>query len=203
MNNQVTLFDSNFETSMEASSAEVEQKKVRPSELEQAVYANIYTQILTVCNELNLSPEDFSLIAGTGYSSVKFASLLVMRLKFRGNNHYVSFPKAYAVGLSNNVNLSEVSTEPGYARIYTSADNISDIASEVRSVIRTAIQRIPKEYDCCSLYLECSNAKKCIKPDKRAALACGYKKILESGTIYYGKNRTIDRPNSLGHNPNE
>lgn len=69
--------------------------------------------------------------------------------------------------------------------------NITEYTFMLQAVLQGIIDRIPKEYDCCSRYMECSNAKACIHPDKKFALKCGYRKNLNSGKIFYGKNRSI------------
>lgn len=47
-------------------------------------------------------------------------------------------------------------------------------------------------YGCCHMYKECSDSKKCLKEDKMSAKVCQYRKNLEQGRIFYGKNRNID-----------
>lgn len=52
---------------------------------------------------------------------------------------------------------------------------------------------IPSErFGCCGKYEICSNEKKCVHHDKFYAKACMYKQNLESGRIFYGKNRNVD-----------
>lgn len=46
-------------------------------------------------------------------------------------------------------------------------------------------------FGCCGRYEACSDAKKCIHPDQLFAAACAYKKNLEQGRIFYGKNKNI------------
>lgn len=48
-----------------------------------------------------------------------------------------------------------------------------------------------KAIGCCSRYVECSDAMKCIQKDDSISSVCYYKKNLESGRIFYGKNKTI------------
>ena len=43
----------------------------------------------------------------------------------------------------------------------------------------------------CSRYEACSDAQKCIHPNPIFAAACTYKKNLEQGRIFYGKNKNI------------
>ena len=44
-------------------------------------------------------------------------------------------------------------------------------------------------FGCCHLYEECSNSRHCISKDKMYATACSYRRNLESGRIFYGKNK--------------
>lgn len=46
-------------------------------------------------------------------------------------------------------------------------------------------------YGCCHLYVECSNARKCLSKDKMYATACSYRKNIMAGRFFYGKNKNI------------
>lgn len=46
-------------------------------------------------------------------------------------------------------------------------------------------------FDCCSRYMECSNVRTCIHPDKQFAGGCSYRKKLRTGIIFFGQNRNI------------
>lgn len=47
-------------------------------------------------------------------------------------------------------------------------------------------------FGCCSRFIECSDAKECVHENKIYSMGCKYRKNLESGKIFYGKNRNID-----------
>lgn len=47
-------------------------------------------------------------------------------------------------------------------------------------------------FSCCSKFMQCSDAKKCVHENKLYSTACTYRQNLENGRIFYGKNRTID-----------
>lgn len=50
----------------------------------------------------------------------------------------------------------------------------------------------PKDqFGCCHQYVECSDAGKCLHPDQIYSLSCQYRKNLENGKIFYGKNRNV------------
>lgn len=46
-------------------------------------------------------------------------------------------------------------------------------------------------FGCCSHFIECSDEKKCVHPNKLYSKACWYRIKLEQGRILYGKNRNV------------
>ena len=63
----------------------------------------------------------------------------------------------------------------------------------ILNLIESAYIKSPKDFDCCSRYLECSDAMHCINPRLEYALGCGYRRIMYTGKIFYGENRNIDK----------
>lgn len=59
------------------------------------------------------------------------------------------------------------------------------ISAALRSYTPTSV------IGCCSRYNACSDAKKCIHPDLFYARICSYRKNLEAGRIFYGKNCNV------------
>lgn len=48
---------------------------------------------------------------------------------------------------------------------------------------------MPESFGCCSLYIECSDAKQCLRDVNNSEYTgCYYRKNLEAGRIFYGKN---------------
>lgn len=62
----------------------------------------------------------------------------------------------------------------------------------LQEVLRSIVERGSKEFDCCSRYVECSDARRCIHPDPAFGIKCGYRKNLREGRIFYGKNSTVN-----------
>lgn len=72
------------------------------------------------------------------------------------------------------------------------SDHLFDIPIDfIEKLTEEAYMRLPKLFDCCSRYMECSNSKQCTNPDMDHALGCGYRRIMRTGKIFYGKNRNI------------
>lgn len=47
-------------------------------------------------------------------------------------------------------------------------------------------------FGCCSHFIECSDAKECIHTNKLYSTSCIYRRHLEAGEIFYGKNANIE-----------
>ena len=46
-------------------------------------------------------------------------------------------------------------------------------------------------FGCCDHFIECSDAKKCVHENKLYSKACMYRRNLDEGHIFYGKNRNV------------
>lgn len=65
----------------------------------------------------------------------------------------------------------------------------------VETNTRYALARYTSKADrfgCCSRFIECSDAKRCLHENKLYSKACMYRSHLEAGHIFYGKNKNID-----------
>lgn len=53
----------------------------------------------------------------------------------------------------------------------------------------------PDSFGCCSRYRECSDSGQCLIVDREYSAYCSYRKQLEGGRVFYGKNATGFDPN--------
>ncbi len=44
-------------------------------------------------------------------------------------------------------------------------------------------------FGCCGMFKECSDARRCIHPNRLYATSCAYRHNLDAGRIFYGKNK--------------
>lgn len=58
-------------------------------------------------------------------------------------------------------------------------------AEYVAKLLDFAIDAIPKDFDCCGFYKQCSECGSCKLENRGMALKCGYRKILKSGRNIY------------------
>lgn len=129
----------------------------------------------------------------SGYTVVSYHGFTVFRLKLRGKKHYFSVQTLFSDLISKDYPTQRTKSEENYIRVLVDQDHpIESYIDLLLAITGASIDRLPKVWDCCSRYLECSDAKTCVHPDKVFALDCGYRKILNSGRIFFGKNRNID-----------
>ena len=131
--------------------------------------------------------------SASGYTAVFLSTFTAFRLHLRGKNNYISVPDILVDLIPAGIPTKKVTSEAKYTRVLI--DELHPVESYtdlLMTLVGKSVERFPKEWDCCHRYLECSNAKKCVNPDRLFALGCGYKKILHSGKVYYGENRNVD-----------
>lgn len=133
-----------------------------------------------------------SISTTTSYTAVMFGNLTAFRLRIRGKQHYISIPTIFSDLIPGNAPTKKPSKNEKYWRVLiTDGHPLGTYTDFLIGVVGETVNRYPKEWDCCSRYLECSDAKTCTHPNKAFALGCGYRKIMSSGRIFYGKNRNI------------
>lgn len=127
-----------------------------------------------------------------GYTVVKFNKLTAFRLRLRGKQHYISIPLTLLDLIPDDAPCKAPTKDEKYYKILITDDHpLHSYKDFLVKAVAETVNQYPKEWDCCSRYLACSDAKACVHPDKAFALSCGYRRILSSGRIFYGKNRNI------------
>ena len=126
----------------------------------------------------------------SGVVSIRAKNTVCARIKLTGNLHYMEV-KSENLPLFNNGQKEETNND--WARI--EIDTIDDALAMTKPLSAIFVLVLTKEgagFGCCSRYMQCSDEKKCLHPDFLTSLACAYKRNLEAGRIFYGKNRNID-----------
>jgi hypothetical protein len=106
-------------------------------------------------------------------------------------------------------NSSYIEIKPKYERDFSGFDimrpsnnwtrvrigGINDVLNSVKQLGIVFVEVLSElggeSFGCCHRFSECSDTLKCLHPDFLTSLACAYKKNLEAGRIFYGKNKNI------------
>lgn len=125
----------------------------------------------------------------SGYCSIIFFDSVVLQIGGKLKK-YISIPTSILRRLDNYRRFA--GSDP-YTKIFISDfSEAVNYAALAKCATQVVIDRLPVEFDCCSRYLQCSDAKSCTHPDKEFSLKCGYRKILKSGRIFYGESRNVN-----------
>lgn len=170
------------------------QQNAASARAEVALYNHEILPLLrSLQNERNISLDDLHFVECKGYCSLYFKTFLAFQIKIGKLKSYLAAPTSIVKELPADDTYYQIPSNPNFTRIPIH-DGLLTAAQRaaVYAITLSTIDRCQKDFDCCSRYMECSDAKMCIHPDKKLAIGCGYRKILESGTVFYGKNRNID-----------
>ena len=161
---------------------------------EYQAYQAILPYLLQTIEDNYAPPEALHYKENADNSSVWFHKTLLFRIQIRRKTSYISFSTKKPEQFSN-MDLYQTKTDKASNFYRCNIEKPGDIckyADSLSMMLEQAIYNQPKECDICDLYLECSNAKKCVHWKREFSLHCGYKRILKSGRIFYGVNRNVD-----------
>lgn len=145
--------------------------------------------------ENNLYNIVLSLSLNSYRNKLKVTEFLVMHIKSTKDLTTISFAAKFKPLLENFEipfrELTDNSLEILWYHFWDLLiDNTDHLGNFFNELLSGSTEYSP--FDCCSRYMECSNKKSCIHPDYLyASGACNYKKQLENGRIFYGKNRNV------------
>lgn len=130
----------------------------------------------------------------SNYGSVTLgrARSVIFRLKMQGAKTYFSVSKKYVRLLPNDTKIEKIPSDQDYIRIpISSVPDIDQYIPSLQAILGAQIEAYPTDFGCCHRYEQCSDARKCVNPDKDMALVCYYHKNLRAGRIFYEKNKNV------------
>lgn len=124
-----------------------------------------------------------------GYIAVKAKNLLAVKISPRKKGIAIEVKKEHEQYFENVIFERNDSTGMSKYYVFTWDEVLTYAFSFGEVAVDVLANQGGESFGCCSRYEECSNAKRCIHPDKLTAIACGYRKNLEKGLIFYGANK--------------
>lgn len=147
----------------------------------------------------NISGYESIMITSSANKYRKPVNNMFARIKTTGKNPYISFKDKYISKFKNiGFEVYQIKSDTGYFRIPLNSFFTQDLflqlhIEEIKQLLSSIFVDTLNfdSFGCCSLYEECSNSKKCLHEDILYSTACMYRKNLENGKIFYGKNKNI------------
>lgn len=159
---------------------------------EKEVFQQLLQDFREILQRNNINCDLLTLKKGKEFSSVRLDSSLVFRLVCRENERYFIISENYWKCFSESIDAAPDPKLKNSIRVPFHLSQALFFSQSLCRILDQVIDEIPKEFDCCSRYLACSDAKRCVNPNQDLALRCGYKRIMKRGRIFYGKNRNIE-----------
>lgn len=179
---------------------------IKITEFMQASYIvkAIRPEIDSVLDAFNLSPRHVSLKEiSSGYSfafSISPSTLqadsdnessprcgVICRVKDQKTRTFLEFPSDRSTYYSKIGEITDIGAVSGCLRInLDSFPDTKQIGTSICEDIKDRLLHFPSDFACCDLYVECSNAEKCIAKNQDLAAGCYYKRNLMSKRFFYG-----------------
>lgn len=175
---------------------ENDKQQFDPSPVETEIFHAIKLQMADAMNRDHIPESQFYLRGNKSYSSAWLSSGMCFRLCFRGEKRLLSISTNFSdivesVYQSVPEIKSDYYTIPYSSEMSPAEDIITCMA--ISKIMERVLFLLPKSFDCCHRYAECSDAKECTDPDWSHAMNCGYRRIMKTGRFFLGKNRNIDK----------
>lgn len=182
------LSESVFYDFLKDNSESLEQKSMITKE--QAAYSLIYPNLIRFLDDNHAPLESLAINELSNYSSIFFKKSLICAIRFRKKINYLLLPSSVFRRKSIPTDFIPIANNM-YRIDLKETDDILSHIDNILASLELAIYSQPKEMDICHLFHQCSDAKRCVQ-DRETSLHCGYKRIMNSGRIFYGKNRNIN-----------
>ena len=160
----------------------------------------------TLKNEINNPEYSKYLFVGTNKDStisIKAKSYLVTKIKLTHKTKWIIVRTKNLEYFKDFIDKRGIKAESAggldikeygdWSRIpIESLDDVLSLSRPICVVYMLVLSELGGErFGCCSRYVECSDKKECINPNFLMSRACGYRRNLEAGRIFYGKNKNI------------
>lgn len=127
-----------------------------------------------------------------GGRSYYFYGIMVFHLVLDSKGHYLFklSGKIYRLLSFSAGNISDASV---YPLRNLNPDQTKELFYVLRQYNRQCFRDIVIDiFGCCNDHVKCSDVGKCLHDDDRFYNGCQYRSNLESGRIFYGKNRNVE-----------
>lgn len=123
---------------------------------------------------------------------------LLARLKTEKSKRYISFKMKYIYYFRKlGFTVTTIKSDEEFFRISIDEFFSKEFSETEIEEFKSLLNKIFLEtlafpsFGCCAFYEKCSDKKECVHEDQLYSSACEYRKNLDSGRIFYGKNKNI------------
>ena len=121
--------------------------------------------------------------------SLVFVKKLLFRIVKKSDQYILQFPKEY----ENLFPEKELSKSKWIEVHLKGIDEIFSLKDNIKKIFDSELNKMHGDpFGCCSKYVKCSDARKCVHEDFLLSLCCQYRLNLLENRIFYGKNKNYN-----------
>lgn len=154
-------------------------------------FNSIYKTILNILERNERSLESVKITQNKAYHTVSIENNAAIRIIIDSNQSYISVKLKYEKLLINPIIPKSAKFQKDWIKYQI--NGLDDLDNTVIALLQIYDDCKPSGsmFGCCSRFNACSDAKKCIHPDKNYSKNCWYQENMKQGKIFYGINRNI------------
>ena len=152
---------------------------------------SVYNKIRDIYNENDKPLDSVEIIHNKNYSTVNIEKNAAIRIMIGSKSNYISVKLKYEKLLIDPIIPKSVKSEKDWIKYQIYNENDLDKIKLALIQIYDDCKPSGTMFGCCSRFNGCSDAKKCIHPDRNYAKNCWYQENMKQGKIFYGVNRNV------------
>lgn len=153
-------------------------------------YQTIFDSIVRIIGE---DPDDIKLnILKTGASIFMFGSQ-AFTIRINSRSQFLDSKLEAAREYVDRIKGASYASDASHFPIAASMENYDAIREMLIAIYNDRYEaQTGVAFGCCNDFILCSDARQCLKAKDPDYIGCQYRKNLEAGRIFYGKNRNVD-----------
>lgn len=125
-------------------------------------------------------------------SSISMLDGVVFRIRINSRTQCLDTDNSIAVEYVPDISGASQTKNTAHIPIVVEEESISTIRAMVRDIYEQRRSQVSGDtFGCCNDHVRCSDAGYCLHLKDREYWGCYYRKNLEAGRIFYGKNKNI------------
>lgn len=151
----------------------------------------IYKTILDILENNERSLESVKITQNKAYHTVEIEDNAAIRIIINSRRQYISVKLKYEKLLINPIIPKSAESQKDWIKYQINGED--DLYKIELALLQIYDDCKPSGsmFGCCSRFSACSDAKKCIHPDRNYSKNCWYQENMKQGKIFYGINRNI------------
>ncbi len=125
-------------------------------------------------------------------STISMFDSVVFRIRINSRTQCLDSENSIVLNYISKIQGASQTKETAHLPLTTTVESLDIIREMLQELYKHCRAQVSVEsFGCCNDHVRCSDAKQCLHLNDREYWGCYYRKNLEAGRIFYGKNKNI------------